>query len=289
MPWNVGSLSPYKDMLLLVHRRMYVIHSNLQYLIWMLLKFGKWMFICLSRSSKPARFARPPRSCRESQRPCSAHFEGAVHGRGRSKKVPKDVTQRIWEHEEVGMWEVCLLLWDMFVVRFFRALHKIPNKLHETWENAVEPRGSHRDAACKLRWPRMDGTFFVMWSSEWLGIWSFQSWSFCHGPRIFSSDTSWCDAKFLEWEGNWFVLSGMTLPMVCARVYIVYKKTLRDLEILPWDPWWPENPTKITKSFRVDVQNFGFSQDWSLWIPLRCVQSWFVRERFLWSFRESSP
>lgn len=187
--------------------------------------------------------------------------------------------------------EICEICCEICLVKilFVLAIKSRTNCMTK-WENAVEPRGSHRDAACKLRWPRMDGTFFVMWSSEWLGIWSFQSWSFCHGPRIFSSDTSWCDAKFLEWEGNWFVLCGMTLPMVCARVYIVYKKTLRDLEILPWDPWWPEkNGTKITKSFRVDVQNFGFSQDWSLWIPLRCVQSWFARERFLWSFRESSP
>lgn len=221
MPWNVGSLSPYKDMFLLVHRSMYVIHGNLQYLIWMLLKFGKWMFICLSRSSKPARFARPPRSCRESQRPCSAHFEGAVHGRGRSKKVPKDVTQRIWEHEEVGMWEVCLLLWDMCSEDFVRALHKIPKKMHETWENAVEPRGSHRDAACKLRWPRMDGTFFVMWSSEWLGIWSFQSWSFCHGPRIFSSDTSWVDAKFLEWDEIVCSLRHDSSNGLCTCIYCI--------------------------------------------------------------------
>ena len=157
---------------------------------------------------KAARFARPPRSCRESQRPCSAHFEGAVHGRGRSKKVPKDVTQRIWEHEEVGMWEVCLLLWDMFSEDFFVLVIKSRTHCMTKWENAVEPRGSHRDAACKLRWPRMDGTFFVMWSSEWLGIWSFQSWSFCHGamdPEFFP--VIQVDAMPSSWSGIKLVCS----------------------------------------------------------------------------------
>ena len=179
----------------------------------------------------------------------------------------------------------------MFSEDFFSCSSYNPEqKLHETWENAVETRGSHGDAACKLRWPRMDGTFFVMWSSEWLGIWSFQSWSFCHGPRIFSSDTSWCDAKFLEWD-KIGLFSAAWLFQWSVHVYILYIRKrceiLRSFPEILGDPKRMEQKSRcpLESMFKTSglpwIGHFGYCRDVS--------KVGLMRERFLWSFRESSP